>query len=139
VVQALLAQTRAALMLYTDPAYVPTLREQIADVTLQELRCAAPGSDLQLAWTRGFAIHARSDEHLALVQGLLDGTEQFEGLAVDTDMRWHLLQLAIAGRADDAAIDAELARDNTAAGERHAMTVRAARPTAEAKAAAWRS
>ena len=41
------------------------------------------------------------------------------------------------GRADDAAIDAELARDTTASGQRHAATARAARPTADAKAEAW--
>src|SRR5205807_6015485 len=50
-----------------------------------------------------------------------------------------LERLAATGRADDKAIDAELARDATSAGERHAATARAARPTAEAKAEAWHS
>ena len=35
------------------------------------------------------------------------------------------------------AIDAELALDSTAAGQQHAATARALRPTAEAKAEAW--
>jgi aminopeptidase N len=35
------------------------------------------------------------------------------------------------------AIDEELARDNTAGGQRHAAAARAALPTAEAKAKAW--
>jgi len=38
-----------------------------------------------------------------------------------------------------AAIEAELDRDNTASGQRHAATVRAGRPTPEAKAEAWAS
>ncbi|MFL6136486.1 MAG: aminopeptidase N [Frankiaceae bacterium] len=140
VVQSLLAQVRSALMFYTDPAHVPTARQQIADAAHEALRSAAPGSDLQLTWARAFATYARSDEHLARVRRMLDGSEPVEGLAVDTDMRWHLLrQLAIAGCADDAEIDAELKRDSTAAGERHATTIRAARPSAEAKAEAWRS
>jgi aminopeptidase N len=42
------------------------------------------------------------------------------------------------GRAAEVDIDAELARDNTAAGKRHSMALRAARPTAEAKEEAWR-
>ncbi|MDP9433428.1 MAG: ERAP1-like C-terminal domain-containing protein, partial [Actinomycetota bacterium] len=41
--------------------------------------------------------------------------------------------------ADEGAIAAELARDNTAAGQRHAAAARAARPTAEAKEEAWAS
>jgi aminopeptidase N len=62
-----------------------------------------------------------------------------EGLAVDTELRWTLLnRLVVMGRAGETEIDAELARDNTAAGKRHSMALRAARPTAEAKEEAWR-
>jgi aminopeptidase N len=61
-----------------------------------------------------------------------------DGLAVDPDLRWSLLQrLAATGRADGAAIDAELARDDTATGRRQAALAMAARPDAAAKAAAW--
>lgn len=48
-------------------------------------------------------------------------------------------RLAAVGRFDDAEIAAEYERDKTAAGERHAATARAARPTEEAKAEAWAS
>ena len=41
------------------------------------------------------------------------------------------------GHAGDSAIDAELLRDNTAGGQRHAATVRASRPSVEAKAEVW--
>ncbi len=41
------------------------------------------------------------------------------------------------GRFDESEIAGEYERDKTAAGERHAATARAARPTAEAKAEAW--
>ena len=64
------------------------------------------------------------------VAGVLDG------LAVDTDLRWTLLTgLTRAGRADDAAVEAELERDNTISGKEFAAAARAAMPTAEAKAA----
>jgi aminopeptidase N len=63
-----------------------------------------------------------------------------EGLAVDTELRWTFVQrLAAVGRFDEAEIAAEYERDKTAAGERHAATARAARPTEEAKAEAWAS
>jgi aminopeptidase N len=48
-----------------------------------------------------------------------------------------LSRLAVTGRAGDAQIDAELARDATDAGRRHATACRAAIGDAEHKAAAW--
>ena len=69
---------------------------------------------------------------------LLEGTLSFDGLAVDTDLRWTLLSaLARNGRADADRIAAELERDNTISGQEHAAAARAMRPTAEAKAEAW--
>ena len=61
-----------------------------------------------------------------------------DGLAVDTDLRWTLLNgLAKNGRADADRIADELERDNTISGQEHAAAARALRPTAEAKAEAW--
>ncbi|GAA3175641.1 MULTISPECIES: aminopeptidase N [Streptomyces] len=138
VVQSLHRQVKMALSLYADPAWRESGLAQWADAALEQLRAAAPGSDHQLAWARAFTAAARSDAHLDLVQGLLDGSETVEGLVVDTDLRWSLLgRLAATGRADEQAIAAELERDRTSAGEQHAASARAARPTAEAKAAAW--
>ena len=60
------------------------------------------------------------------------------GLGVDAELRWAILRrLTATGRADDAEIDAELERDATDAGARHATACRAAIPDAEHKAAAW--
>jgi aminopeptidase N len=71
---------------------------------------------------------------------LLDGSKGLEGLVIDTDLRWLLLsRLVITGHAGLDAIDAELERDNTAAGHEQATTLRTAMPTPEAKAAAWDS
>ncbi|WAP56034.1 aminopeptidase N [Streptomyces sp. S465] len=140
VVQSLHRQVKLALDLYAAPAWRETGLARWTEATLDHLRAAAPGSDHQLAWARAFAATARTDAQLDLVSGLLAGTESIEGLAVDTELRWALLQrLAATGRADEAAIAAELERDKTSAGERHAATARAARPTAQAKAEAWAS
>jgi aminopeptidase N len=101
-------------------------------------RGAAPGSDRQLTYVQNFIGVATSDGHLAFVRGLLDGAETLPGLTVDTELRWALLRrLVIRGAAGEPEIAAELERDATAAGERHAAACRASIPTAEAKAAAW--
>ena len=69
-----------------------------------------------------------------LISELLDGVEHFPGLAVDTDLRWAIvIALSHAGRADDALIEDELARDDTDLGQRQAMTARASRPEVTAK------
>ncbi len=49
-----------------------------------------------------------------------------------------MLNLARLGRLDSAAIDAESDRDRTVTGAEQAAAAKAARPTAEAKAEAWR-
>ncbi|MYX05912.1 aminopeptidase N [Streptomyces sp. SID8375] len=140
VVQSLHRQVKLALDLYAAPEWRETGLATWTAAALEQLRAAEPGSDHQLAWARAFAASARTDAQLDLLQGLLDGTEEISGLAVDTELRWALLQrLAATGRADEKAIAAELDRDKTSAGERHAATARAARPTAEAKAEAWAS
>jgi aminopeptidase N len=98
---------------------------------------AAPGSDAQLTFVRTYAGAAHSEEALADLEGLLDGSLSIEGLAVDQDLRWTLITaLARNGRAGDR-IETELAADNTISGKEHAAAARAAQPTAEAKAAAW--
>ena len=138
VVQSLQRQAKLAVDLYADPAWRAEGLARLADDALRQLRAAAPGSDHQLAWARAFASVASSEEHLAELGGLLDGSVTVPGLAVDTELRWVLLgRLSATGVADEAAIAAELERDNTAAGQQHAAGCRAARPTAEAKAAAW--
>ncbi|WEV27831.1 aminopeptidase N [Streptomyces sp. 71268] len=138
VVQSLHRQVKLALDVYAAPAWRETGLAKWGEAALEHLRAAAPGSDHQLAWARAFAATARTDEHLDLLAALLDGSQSIEGLAVDTDLRWSLLlRLAATGRADDAAIDAELERDRTSAGEQHAASARAARPTPEAKAEVW--
>jgi aminopeptidase N len=138
VIRTLLGQAQSVAALYVTPSYRDTARQLVADAMDGLMRAAEGGSDQQLQFVRAFASSARSSEHLDAVAGLLDGSAPLAGLSIDTDLRWHLLHaLVAAGRAGDAEIGAELARDRTATGERHAAAARSARPTAQAKAAAW--
>ena len=138
VVQTVLRQATVALYLYSHDGEREPELVALSGGLQQLLLDAAPASDHQLAYMRAFTATARTDTQLDLVSGVLDGTEQIPGLAVDADLRWALLQRLVAtGRADTAAIDAELVRDATAAGQRHAATTRAMRPTIEGKQEAW--
>ncbi|WP_433083865.1 ERAP1-like C-terminal domain-containing protein [Dactylosporangium sp. CA-052675] len=61
-----------------------------------------------------------------------------DGLSIDADLRWSLLlRLAALGDATPEEITAEERRDPSAKGAERAAACRAARPAAEAKAAAW--
>ena len=138
VLQRLLLRGIGAVERYGDPANAPALLARLADHARATLPSTAPGSDHQLAWARHWATVARDGEHRADVQRLLDGDLTIDGLAVDTDLRWHLVTcLARIGAIDDTRIDEELARDDTDLGRRHAATARAAQPTEAAKAHAW--
>ncbi|WP_230195718.1 aminopeptidase N [Streptomyces coriariae] len=140
VVQSLHRQVKLAIDLYAAPATREALLTRWTDATLAHLRSSTAGSDHQLAWARAFAATARTPEQIDLLESLLDGGQTIEGLAVDTELRWAFVQRLVAvGTFDEADIAAEYERDKTAAGERHAATARAARPTPEAKAEAWAS
>jgi aminopeptidase N len=138
VVETLLGQAGSAVHFYSDPANHDAALESLADASWQHLVAAPPASDLQLAWARAFAGFARSTGHLAAVRGLLDGSVTFEGLMMDTELRWTIVRnLAAAGAADEALIEEERRRDPTDAGARNAASAKAAMPTPGAKAAAW--
>ncbi|MBV9379797.1 MAG: aminopeptidase N [Streptosporangiaceae bacterium] len=138
VVQTLLRQAGQAVRRLADPAWRDEGLALLATSLRSLLSGAAPGSDAQLAYARSFASAATSDEDLGLLAGLLAGSEAIDGLSVDTELRWTLLRRLVSrGFAGDAEIDAELARDATDAGERHAATCRAAIPAAEAKRETW--
>jgi aminopeptidase N len=140
VVQSLLRLAVSAATLYADPAWSSQGRAQIAEASHAALLAAEPGSDLQLVWARTLASVATDDAHVGLLQDLLSGGRELPGLTVDAELRWHLLRrLAALGLAGEDAIDAELQRDATAAGQRHAAAARASRPSREAKAEAWRA
>ncbi|HTZ22769.1 MAG TPA: aminopeptidase N [Streptosporangiaceae bacterium] len=138
VLQSLHMLTARLLRSMADPAWVSEGKQQLATAAVALLRSAEPGSDHQLAWAQLLAWTAATPDQLDLLAGLLDGSAEVPGLAVDAELRWALLErLATVGRAGDAEIDAELERDATDAGRRHAAAVRAAVPDAEHKEAAW--
>jgi aminopeptidase N len=138
VIRTVLRQCLSASSVYTAPRSREHVRARLADGLWQLIEESVSGSDSQLQFVRAFASAACAGEHLALVRNLLMGEKTLTGVTVDTDLRWHLLQqLVRAGAADEAEIDAELERDDTATGRRQAAAARASRPDAQAKDDVW--
>ncbi|MDT4987870.1 MAG: aminopeptidase [Micromonosporaceae bacterium] len=138
-VTATMAQARSALSFFADPAWAPRGWAQVAAAARQALADAEPGSGFQLAWARMAAASARTGADLSMIAGWLRGDNVPDGLAIQSDLRWGLLQALVAGgAAGPDEIDAELDADRTASGERQAALARALIPTAESKAETWR-
>jgi aminopeptidase N len=137
-VTASLSQAQGALAYYADQAWAPVGWAMLAATARRAMSDAEPGSGFQLAWARAYASAARSDAELDLLHDWLNGDAP-EGLAIDTEMRWRLVQsLAAGGRLDEPEIQSELDGDRTASGERQAAIASALLATPHAKEAAWR-
>ena len=139
VVATMLMQAATAVGSYT-PLTTRRATQSAWQQGLRELLdAAAAGSDHQLSLARSFVAAARDDEQADLLERWLDGSEVPEGLPIDRDLRWAIVgRLAGLGRLDEAAIAAEEAADGSVTGQERAAGARAARPSAEAKAEAWR-
>jgi aminopeptidase N len=136
--QSLCRQALRAVEVYVDPSWAPTGYRLLADKALEHLRAAAPGSDHQLAWAHAFIGAARDRDLVATVADIYTGAMVVDGLQLDDELRWAFVQaLAARGAIGIDEIDAELERDPSAAGIRHAATARALQPTEAAKASAW--
>jgi aminopeptidase N len=139
VVQRLLLQAQTAVSSYGDPTWaLKNGWPLLSDALLNMVRTATPGSDAQLVAVNALTNCLLQQSPLDILAGYLNGTDVPEGLVVDTDLRWRLLQALVAhGQAGEDQITAEHQRDHTSAGERQAERARALIPTAEAKERAW--
>ena len=135
-----LAQLTLAATNYVARDSRDELLEHVAESLWASTNRAEASSDAQFQFVKAFAAVASSPTHLDAIASLLDGRTALDGLAIDTDLRWELLIALVAGgRAEQAEIEAQLARDNTATGKQAAAQAAAAIPTAHGKHAAWSS
>ena len=139
VVQRLLAQAQTALSAYADPTWASEVGWPRFTSTLMDLLSSAdPGSDYQLALVNALTAALLGKPELDAMAGWLAGDGVPERLAVDTDLRWRLLQALTAhGVMGEDEIAAEQDRDATATGHRQAERTRALLPTPAAKERAW--
>jgi aminopeptidase N len=134
----LIARIERAVDSFTQPTRRPAARALLARAAMEQFSRSEPGGDMQLLWATTFIAAARLPSEVEWVRGLLDGTTQPKGLAVDFNVRWRAIDtLATIGAADDDLISRELARDPTDHGQKRAAAARAARPLEAAKREAW--
>ncbi len=132
VLETLLAQARQAAELWAADAAV---LDGLAAHCRGQTAAQSAGSDAQLTWAKAWVASTRVDASLT---DWLQERNVPAGLAVDTELRWEVVRrLSALGALTVDDIDAELARDRTATGERHADYARAARPDGAAKQRAW--
>ncbi|KQM24143.1 aminopeptidase N [Frigoribacterium sp. Leaf8] len=138
-------RTTLSQLLQTARSYVAPARRtstitEVGDGLWALAQGAEAGSDAQFQFVTFFAAIASTETHREALAGLLDGSLALEGLTVDTDLRWQLLEgLVLVGGAGEAEIDAALAEDNTANGAQAAARARATIATTEGKLTAFAS
>ncbi len=135
-----LAQLGTTIRFYVNPAHRTAAIAEVGDALWTLAQSARAGSDAQFQFVKYFANLASTPAHVAVLQGLLDGSVALEELAIDTDLGWELLEgLVLNGAAGQAEIDAALAKDNTANGQQAAARASATIPTQAGKQAAFDS
>ena len=138
-VTTLLRQLVTTSTLYVAAQSREKVTEHIASSLIDLAENAMAGSDNQLQFARFVPQFARTKEQLNWLEEVVSGSRKLSGLEIDADIRWELLiGLATGNRLDATAIDAELARDNTANGKKSAAACLAAISTADAKHTAWK-
>ena len=136
IVSTVLMQLSTSVEAYSKEANRNTYREKLADGLWALAQNSKPGSDLQLLFSRAFALSAQTEAQTAHIRALFNGSAP--GLKVDTDLRWYfLIALTERGATTKAELDAELAGDKTTAGSLAFETCLAAMPTSDAKAYAF--
>ncbi|MBA4247085.1 MAG: aminopeptidase N [Microbacterium sp.] len=139
-VRTTLMQLLTVARLYVDPAARPGIIAEIGDALWALAQSAEAGSDSQFQFVKFFANVASTPAHVETLRGLRDGSIVLDGVEIDTDLEWELLEgLALNGAASRAEIDAALARDNTSNGQQAAARAAAALPSADDKRAAFDS
>jgi aminopeptidase N len=134
----LLNQLVTVQSMYLKPENRAEYKAKIGDALLKMAREAEAGSEAQLQFLKFTPRFASTSEHATALRAILSGEEKLSGREIDTDLKWDLLTgLVTLGAADVAEIDAMLATDNTANGQKATALAKASVPTAEAKAAVW--
>ncbi|WP_207457248.1 aminopeptidase N [Desertivibrio insolitus] len=135
-----LTQLTQAARRYVAPSTRAETILDVGDALWQLAQEAIPGSDAQFQFVKFFASIASTEGHAAVLKGLREGTITLDGLEIDTDLDWELLEgLVLVGEADEEDIDRALEKDRTANGEQAAARARATIPTVEGKLAAFAS
>lgn len=139
VLRYLLNQLATATNLYSSPAKREALQEKVGAALAELVKNAEPDSDRQFQLAMSAVSLAHTEQQIDVVAGWLVGEGVPEGLTIDANFRWVILQrLAAAGRVGEDEIAHERdERDNTASGAANAARARASISDATVKEAVW--
>ena len=122
---------------YAPPEQRAAALQNLAGAALSGAECGMPGSRDQRILARGYATCADSSAQLDLLRFWLAGRSLPAGLELDLDLRFAILSgLAARDLLSDTDLAAYAAGDPVG-GDSRLATLRARRPTAEAKEEAW--
>jgi aminopeptidase N len=128
-----LTQLTQVARYYVAPEKQDATIERVGDALWELASSAAAGSDAQFQFVKFFANIPSTPAHAATLRGLLDGSVALEGLEIDADLTWELLEgLVLLGEAGETEIAAQFEKDNTGNGQQAAARARA---TGDKKAA----
>ena len=135
-----LAQVSTTAWHYTAPAERAEIVKHVAAELFKRAGQAKAGSDEQFQLVTAYLGYGEPGDEafVANAKGLLDGSVAFDGLEIDNNFRWTIINaLSTVNAIDQAGIDAELAKRETTENREFAYGARAVAGTAEAKAWAW--
>ena len=135
-----LAQVSTTAWHYTAPAERAEIVKHFASELFKLAGQAKAGSDEQFQLVTAYLGYGEPGDEafVANAKGLLDGSVAFDGLEIDNNFRWTIINaLSTVNAIDQAGIDAELAKRETTENREFAYGARAVAGTAEAKAWAW--
>ena len=135
-----LAQVSTTAWHYTAPAERAEIVKHVAAELFKLAGQAKAGSDEQFQLVTAYLGYGEPGDEafVANAKGLLDGSVAFDGLEIDNNFRWTIINaLSTVNAIDQAGIHTELAKRETTENREFAYGARAVAGTAEAKAWAW--
>ena len=122
---------------YVAPEKRDATVERVGDTLWTLAQEAEAGTDLQFQLVKFFAAIASTPAHGDALAALRSGALRLDGLEIDDDLGWELLEgMVLVGAAGEAEIAEALTKDNTANGQQAAARARATIPTVDGKRAA---
>ena len=135
-----LAQVSTTAWHYTAPADRAEVVEHVAAELFKLAQAAEAGSDEQFQLITAYLGYGEPGDAAfeANAKGLLDGSVKLDGLEIDNNFRWTIINaLSTINAIGQSDIDAELAKRETTENREFALGARAVAGIAEAKEWAW--
>ena len=135
-----LAQISTTAWHYTAPADRAEVVEHVAAELFKLAQAAEAGSDEQFQLITAYLGYGEPGDAAfeANAKGLLDGSVKLDGLEIDNNFRWTIINaLSTINAIGQSDIDAELAKRETTENREFALGARAVAGIAEAKEWAW--